>query len=97
MDPVEAWKDLLADLSEDERQWKIARVRVVIRAQHLIDTGVVSVATVAKMLHISPATWYRRRAELAALLDDDAAELAALTAATAAEDQVDARTRDGVL
>ena len=55
----EAWLDLLADLREDELQWKTARLRVIMRAQHLIDTGVVPVSAVAKALEISVATFYR--------------------------------------
>ena len=89
----EGFLDLLTILREDELAWKIARQRTTLRAQQFIDAGV-SVAIVAKQLQISPATWYRRRAELAALTGDEADELAATASAVAADDQAEAEARD---
>ncbi len=87
--------DLLAILREDEHAWKVARHRTTMRGQAFVDAGC-PVPLVAKQLEISVATWYRRRAELAGVLEDEAAEMDATTAALAADDQAAAAAREDV-
>jgi hypothetical protein len=87
----DALVNIIASLREDERQWRTDRQRVIMRCRDLIDAGVISPRNAAMALQISLSTLYRRLAELSALLEDDAAEMAALASAVAADDQEAAR------